>query len=366
MMDSAGVAMPIPSCLADLTPAWFSHALAARFPGVHVSEARTDGFMGYKPNKARFQLSYRVAAGAPPSVVVKGGFKKPDDGQASGLDIGVELELLAYQELVPHLNVRTPDCFFVTFDPERYEGIMVLQDLLPEGAVFLSKVQNLDYAQAAAFLEAQAKFHAPWLNSPAFTEPGPLGPGSNLDQRTIRLHEGYLDRLVRPEYWDKFLALPRGATLPAALRDAGRIAAAQAKMNALHRGAAPTIVHGDEHLGNLYLDAQGRPGFIDWCARREPWVLGFTYFLLSTVDALHRREWERPLLALYLDRLARFGASPPGFEEAWFLYRCTTIFPMLTWLNNSAVWQPEPVNTRNTARAALAVIDHDALRLLGV
>jgi hypothetical protein len=39
---------------------------------------------------------------------------------------------------------------------------------------------------------------------------------------------------------------------------------------------------------------------------------------------------------------------------------------MLTWLNNSAVWQPEPVNTRNTARAALAVIDHDALRLLGV
>lgn len=135
-MDSAVLHLPIPGVLEDLAPAWFSHALGARFPGVHVTAARTDGFMGYKPNKARFHLDYETAAGAPPTVIVKGGFKKPDNGQASGLDIGVELELLAYQELVPHLDVRTPDCFYVTFDPERYEGIMVLQDLQPEGAAF--------------------------------------------------------------------------------------------------------------------------------------------------------------------------------------------------------------------------------------
>ena len=53
-------------------------------------------------------------------------------------------------------------------------------------------------------------------------------------------------------------------------------------------------------------------------------------------------------------------------EEAWFLYRCATLFPTMTWLNNSAVWQPEAINTANMARSVVAVLDHDALALLGV
>lgn len=52
-------------------------------------------------------------------------------------------------------------------------------------------------------------------------------------------------------------------------------------------------------------------------------------------------------------------------ENAWFLYRCATLFPMMTWLNNSAVWQAEAVNTANVMRAVVAALDHDVLRLLG-
>jgi Ser/Thr protein kinase RdoA (MazF antagonist) len=158
---------------------------------------------------------------------------------------------------------------------------------------------------------------------------------------------------------------PRGAALPRQLQDATRVSAAQQKLNELLRGCSQTIVHGDEHLGNLYLDSDGNAGFIDWCARREPWVIGFTYFLISTLDALDRRRWEEPLLQYYLSRLAHHGAQPPSFAEAWLLHRCTTLYPMLTWFNNSAKWQPESVNTRNCMRAALAVIDHNVLDLLG-
>ena len=64
--------------------------------------------------------------------------------------------------------------------------------------------------------------------------------------------------------------------------------------------------------------------------------------------------------------LARYGGGAPSFDEAWYLYRCTAVFPFLTWFNNSAKWQPESVNTRNTMRAALAMIDHDTFGLLGV
>ncbi|MDT4861413.1 hypothetical protein FQZ97_960190 [compost metagenome] len=95
-------------------------------------------------------------------------------------------------------------------------------------------------------------------------------------------------------------------------------------------------------------------------------MIGFTYFLLSTLDVLDRRAWELPLLQRYLARLTECGAQAPSFDDAWHQYRCTSLFPLLTWVNNSAKWQPEAVNTRNAMRAAWAVVDHDALNLLGV
>lgn len=366
LADLAGF---IPTNLDEVTPEWLDEIIASRHPGVKVISAQIGDFFGYKPNKVRVQVEYNEAghrAGLPTSMIVKGGFKGRTERESlSGLDIGLELELLAYAEVVPHLNVNTPHCIAVRFDPQSYTGVVLIEDIAPSGATFLHQAAGLSYPQAAAFLDAQARFHAQWLDSPEFALAGRFGPESGLGQRTERLRQGYLDRLVRHDHWDAFVALPRGAALPRLLQDAGAVSAAQERMNELHRSCPQTIVHGDEHLGNLYIDHGGNVGFLDWCSRREPWVVAFTYFLLSTLDALDRRKWERPLLAYYLDRLTRHGAAAPSFQEAWHHYRCTALFPFLTWLNNSAKWQPESINTRNTMRAALAVIDHDSLNLLG-
>ena len=360
----------IPTTLAEVSTEWLTEIMSREHPKVEVIAAQVGDFFGHKQNKARVKVKYNDAgrkAKLPTSLVVKGGFKgKSDTGPASGLDIGLELELLAYAELVPHLKVNTPRCFGVSFDAKNYNGAMVLQDLAPTGATFLNDTLCLSYPQAAAFLDAMARYHAQWLGGPEMEKGGKFGPESAVGQRGDRLHHEYIDHLVRPEYWDTFVALPRGSSLPRALQDAGRVAAAQAKMIELHGACAKTIVHGDEHMGNVYLDAKGRPGFLDWCSRREPWVVSFTYFLMSTVDALDRRQWERPLLQYYLERLTHFGAHAPGFDEAWFMYRCTLVFPFLTWFNNSAKWQPESINTRHTMRAALAMLDHDTFGLLGV
>lgn len=359
----------IPDTPADITPEWLTSILALGHPDVVVTAAKVSGFFGHKPNKVKATVSYDQAgrsAGLPTSLVIKGGFTgNQADASRTGLDIGLELELLAYAELVPHLPVNTPRPLVTVFDAQGYRGVMVMEELSAPGTRFLNAEDSLSYPQAAAFLDAQARFHAPWLDSRDFDPGGRFGPESGLGERTRRLHDGYIDRLVRPEYWQTFIALPRGACLPRILREPDRVARAQERMNELHRSCAQTIVHGDEHLGNLYIDADGRPGFLDWCARREPWVVGFTYFLLSTLDPLDRRQWERALLRHYLDRLRHHGANPPDFEVAWHAHRCTALFPFLTWLNNSPRWQPESVNTRNTMRAALAVIDHDTLSLLG-
>jgi hypothetical protein len=360
----------IPTSLDQVDIAWLSQVLSLRHPGVSVTDVRVSDFLGYKPNKARLHLRYNAEGnrvGLPASMIVKGGFKRTPSGEElSGLDIGIELELLAYQELVPQLTARTPNCFYVHFDAQRYDGVMLIEDLEPQGATFLKDRNCLELAEAEAFIDASARLHAPWLDGAAFAEGGMFGPQSQLNERTERLQREYLDQLVHPQRWETLMALPRGAALPRQLQDAPRLAAALLRMKELHLGCAQTLVHGDEHLGNLYLDAEGNAGFIDWCARREPWVIGFTYFLLSCLDALDRRAWERPLLQRYLAGLQASGAQAPSFDEAWLLYRCTTIFPLLTWVNNSAKWQPESVNTRNALRAAWAVIDHDALSVLGV
>lgn len=370
MLPASAPRPAIALTLEELTPLWLSAALSRQHPGVEVISAQVSDFMGYKPNKARVRVAYNAAgqqAGLPTDLVVKGGFQQSDaSGAPTGLDIGLELELMAYTDLTPQLNANTPRCLYVDFDPVSYSGITLIEDLTPRGAIFLKERSSLTYAQAAAFVDAMARFHAQWFDSPQFAPGGVFGPESSLAERTERLHTLYLDQMVRPDHWDVLLAQPRGAALPRQLQDARRIAAAQARLNELLSSCTRTVVHGDEHLGNLYLDADGKPGFIDWCARREPWVIGFTYFLMSTVDPLDRRHWERPLLQHYLQRLVRHGAAAPSFDEAWYLHRCATLFPMLTWLNNSAKWQPEAINTRNTLRAALAVIDHDVLNLLGV
>lgn len=360
----------IPTRLEQVDATWLTQVLAPQHAGIEVTQVSCDGFFGYKPNKARLHLRYNAAgerAGLPSSLIVKGGFKQTPSGeQLSGLDIGLELELRAYIDLVPHLQARTAHCHYVHFDPQRYDGIMLIEDLAPQGATFLKDRASLTRAEAEAFIDAMAELHAPWLDGAAFAAGGQFGPDSQLMERTTRLQRDYLAQLVHPQRWPELMMLPRGAALPRQLQDATRLAAAYQRMQSLHRDCPQTLVHGDEHLGNLYLDDQGRACFLDWCARREPWVIGFTYFLLSTLDALDRRDWERPLLQRYLARLQACGAQAPDFDQAWHLYRCTTIFPLLTWVNNSARWQPEAINTRNAMRAAWAVVDHDALNLLGV
>jgi hypothetical protein len=130
--------------------------------------------------------------------------------------------------------------------------------------------------------------------------------------------------------------------------------------------AAMVLIHGDEHLGNLYVTSDGNPGVIDWVARPEHWPIGIAYFLLCALDIADRRKWERALLSHYVTRLVSHGARDvPSFEDAWFLYRCASFYPVVTWLKNSAVWQPEAINTANAVRAATAALDHDALGLLG-
>jgi aminoglycoside/choline kinase family phosphotransferase len=160
--------------------------------------------------------------------------------------------------------------------------------------------------------------------------------------------------------------LPRGRALPNQFQDLARAEKAWHKMWEVLERSAMVVVHGDEHLGNLYVTADGTPGVIDWVARPERWPIGVAYFLVCSLDIADRRRWERELVARYVAKLTEHGAAGvPSGDEAWFMYRCASFFPVVTWLNNSGVWQPEAINTANAVRAGTAALDHDVYALLG-
>ena len=124
------------------------------------------------------------------------------------------------------------------------------------------------------------------------------------------------------------------------------------------------VLHGDVHLGNLYIDTDGAPGFLDPLASRGPALLEVSYHISAAVDLADRAGWEGALVRHYLDELGRNGVEPPPFDEAMRQYAVFLIYGLFIWLTTESHYQTEAVNTANAARVSAAMIDHDSLALI--
>lgn len=346
---------------ADVTPEWMSSVLGAK-----IARVERGPVFGYKQNKFRVTVDYAEPdAQLPRSFIVKGNFPGEND-PSTGSAWAMANELRSIRDIVPLVAAPAgPKSYHIAVGEDA--SSILMEDLTPEGATFFHAYHTLDLGQAMAFVDAFARMHASSWNSPDFLSGGVMAPDSFAGENRRLVNEIYFPTFFRPEHWQSYVELPRGRALPNAFQDLDRAQRAWERMWGLLGQSAMVVIHGDEHLGNLYVGADGTPGLIDWVARPEHWPIGMSYFLLCALDIIDRRRWERALISHYLTRLAAYGAKDvPSFEDAWFLYRCTSFYPVVTWLNNSAVWQPEAINTANAVRASTAAIDHDAFGLLGV
>lgn len=361
--------LTIPPTREAVSAEWLTHTLGLHYPGVEVTAARVDEFMGHKPNKARVHLHYNQAgqaAGLPATMIVKGSFP----GYASKgaiVDFSNVAEVVSYRDALLELDVNCPHAYVAALEPEHgASGILLLEDLAPKQPVYFSAADTLRYQQAHAFVGLMASLHAQTWDSDKFRPGGRWGPDSPLGQNGALLYQNYFAKLLQLPDWDAIRRQPRGAALPRSITDQARLARAWPRLLDVCAACPRVLVHGDEHLGNLYLEGDGTPGCFDPFARPDSWVVGYTYFAVVTLDSVDRRQWERPLLQHYLQCLTRRGIAAPGFDEAWYAYRCASLLPLMVWIHNSSQWQPEWANTSNAMRAGLAVLDHDAFGLLGL
>lgn len=359
-------ATTVPLRYADVDSGWVTAALHDRWPDVTVSRVERGPVFGYKQNKFRITVDYAAGGdGKPRSFSVKGNFPGEND-PSTGSAWAMANELRSFRDVAPLVAAPAgPQWHHI--DITQDASAILMEDLTPLGATFFHAFHTLSLGQAMAFVDAFARMHASAWNHAMFDEGGAMGPGSLAHENRRLVNDVYFPTFFAPDHWQSYVELPRGRAMPARFQDLDKAQDAWGRLWALLPQTAMTVIHGDEHLGNLYVTASGQPGLIDWVARPEHWPVGIAYFMLCALDIADRRTWERALLSHYLTRLKVYGAADvPSFEDAWFFYRCAAFYPVVTWLNNSGVWQPEAINTANAVRAATGALDHDSYGLLGL
>ena len=123
-------------------------------------------------------------------------------------------------------------------------------------------------------------------------------------------------------------------------------------------------VHGDAHVGNVFLDGAGRPGLLDWqLVHRGPWYLDVGYHIASSMSVADRRDQENDLLRHYLDRLAAGGVDAPPFDEALDSIRYGILHGFYLW---AITVQVDPsITTVLLERLGTAAADHAVLDSIG-
>jgi Ecdysteroid kinase-like family len=346
----------LPESIAEITPSWLTETLQRANPGLIVTDVASTDVVQGACTKVRLGLRTN-RNDFPSSVMMKAGFE-PHSPQMRVMHVN---EYHAYVDFLPQVDLNAPRCLGASLDGQG-RALVILEDLCLRDVRFLSLQKPIDFALAARFLEGLAKLHARWWNSPELQSEQMAWVPDTTEAHLAH----YFDILLDTERFASFATAPRGAAMPRVLLDPPRIRAAHAAMRAAHKGQATVINHGDMHLGNLYVDADGTPGFLDAQPRRGAWSIDVSYFLTAGLDLVDRRRWEGALIEHYLSSLKALGVTPPSFDEAWAAYRRDVVWGLLIWMLNGSQFQTEANNTAAATRFAMAMIDHDTFAALGV
>jgi hypothetical protein len=330
-----------------LDPAWLTQALSPVTGGAPVTAVETVEVIRTMATKVRFTASFdgRVEA-----FCLKA-FLDVDAETARGGAVSIK-EADFYAELAPRLAVRVPTCVAAIVDRDAQLGVVIMRDLIRDGARFCTALEAFSADAAARSLEQLARLHAnraalehtPWVRRRI----GDFARGAYLPLPTLQ----------------QMLDGPRGEGLPSRTRDAGLLLAGMKALAVRDENRPQVLLHGDCHAGNIFQTADG-PGLIDWqLLQRGGWALDAAYHISAVLSVEVAEKEERALLDHYLDTLRGLGGETPRREEAWEQYRMSAVYGYYLWAITRRV-EPAIINVF-VNRLGAAVTRHDSHRLLGL
>lgn len=348
----------LPIEVADLTPETMSALLDAPVQSVEVLDAHS-GTTG----RARLALTYASSAVLAPTVFVK---LEPFDPRqrvfvrAGGIGAN---EARLYRDVVEELPMRIPRIWRAAIDDDG-GYVTVMEDLIASGCTFPRPSDDAIADHARSTIDGLGALHARFWESGRFAtdlawlpERAGFGAGGGWSDKSIR-GAGHFVRRALEQF---------GAEQPAAFRAVGTLYATRtgAVLDAWDAGPR-TLIHGDPHSGNLFLDGP-TIGFLDWgMVSHSPGLRDVAYFCCNSLPAPVRRALESELLDRYLAILC---ASGIGLDRAaaWEQYRLFSVYSWVSAVSTVSVgsrWQPEARAVAAMDRTTQALEDLDAFGAL--
>jgi len=362
--------MKLPETPRDLTPELLTALISRTRPGariesVDIIDAKKYGDQNVSTS-ARVRLRARYSgdncADLPAELLVKFSLD-PDVAYCAQLHAIYENEVNFYTRLRAEVEVETPRSLGGYFDPESKRYVLVLEDLTQAGVRFPSVMQEVSLDEVRSVLDTLARLHAKYWESPRF-KTDLSWVQTHVQGDVEKLMSGLISESIRVEIdKEKFKRelIGRMRTSEPELRRG--LAAVQRHQSTLPQ----TLLHGDPHVGNIYLTADGHGGLVDWQIMVRGYAIHDVVYLITTALPIEtRRARERELLAFYQDRLRTHGvAKAPDLETLWLEYRRAAVWGVyIGWLTCPVGNYGWEVNIMAHLRVTTAFEDHGTRQLM--
>ncbi|TPG36463.1 phosphotransferase [Mycolicibacterium hodleri] len=346
----------IPQSVDDVTADWLSDVLRCEVAAVDVVDV-----IGGTATKIVLSITYAGPTSLPSRMCLKAGM---GDHAPLLAQVGIyAAEARYFRDEAQNSRVRAPEVYWADLDAEECYGAILIEDLSRPTVRFGAAAVPLTLDEAASGMENLALLHASRWNSPWLDSAGWL---EQLADPESKSHSYFhmQDAAIVGAYLSKPL---RKAVVPAELNDAQRSIDLFWAFIGVAREGPQTLLHGDTHIGNVYLES-GAVGLCDWqTARRGSPAFDVAYLLGSSLEPDVRRSAEKQLLSDYLGVLVAEGVgAPPSLDEMWHHYRTHMPYGYFAWLTNREEFQPEETTAITLGRLACAVVDLGSASALGV
>lgn len=345
-----------------ITCQWLTQVLCAGHPGVSVVAMHSSNASSQTTSRVALELEY--SAGAPAHLPRHVFIKFTETAQQrllSGLIRIIDGEPAFYGRFRHLAEFECPHGYYAQVNPRTWASAVVMEDIgKTRAARFCHATTQVDRKTMMSLLETMASYHGQFWEHPAVLESQLKRPLDHLHNIGVFLNARKQSRA----------GVARTPDLPAPLlAEHDRLwRCLELSMHELSHLTPVTLLHGDPHVGNTYINGDGQMALSDWqVVMRGGWAYDVAGAIASALTIADRRAWERELLAFYLQRLAEYGGQPPSFAQAFDLYRRSLMYPFFCWTTvlGAPAWMPDtqPADVAITInqRIGAAIIDLDAM-----
>jgi Ecdysteroid kinase-like family len=348
--------MKIPSKAEEIDADWLTLALAEKYPGTEVIHVAQGTFLHGTASKIRLMLDYNDAGhayGLPPTMWFKGGLEAHSVTEQMRAIYATEAQF--YQQFAPKLSMDLPHCFASVFDPDTGCSAILLDDLLKRNARFNVATRPCGPELARSVLTELAKLHGSFWKSPALSENELMKTGLT---KLIDFLDAYM---FTPENWQRCVALPRAKYLPPELKDRETMSRLVHDLLEYERQNTNTLLHADDHLGNVVSMPGDKAILLDWqAAMAGHWAHDVAYFLTAAMTVEDRRKHERDLISHYAQQLNEAGGQVHE-DTAWYEYRRHALYTCC-WFICNPEWVKEDITAACSDRAFIAFTDLETIK----